>query len=53
MTAAPNFWFGAASFLTKNGILNIVEQLGPNTKNLVRLESPLEGRFGNMWLMGG
>ena len=34
--ASPNVRFDAASFLTKNSVLNIVEQLGPNTKNLDR-----------------
>ena len=32
----PNFRFEAASLLTKNGILDIVEQLGPNPENLDR-----------------
>ena len=32
--ASPDFRFDAASFLTKNGTLDIVQQLGPNTKNL-------------------
>ena len=36
MIASPNLWFDPASFLTKNGILNIAEQLGLNTKNLDR-----------------
>ena len=39
MIASPNFRFDAASFLTKNGVLNIVEQLSPNTKNLRDLQS--------------
>ena len=34
--ASPNFRFEAASFLTKNGGLDIVERLGPDTKNLDR-----------------
>ena len=36
VSTPPNFRFDAPSFLTKNGILNIVQQLGPNTKNLDR-----------------
>ena len=31
---SPNFRFDTPSFLTKNGILNIVNLLGRNTKNL-------------------
>ena len=33
---SPKFHFDAASFLTKNGILNIVEQFDRNTENLDR-----------------
>ena len=36
MITSPNFHFDAPSFLTKNGIINIVRQLGPNAKNLAR-----------------
>ena len=34
VVASPDFRFDARVFLTRNGIVNIVRQLGPNTKNL-------------------
>ena len=35
MVASPNFRFDPPSFLTKNGIVNIVKQLGLNPKTLI------------------
>ena len=46
---APNFRFDAPSFLTKNGIINIVKQLGPNTKNVDRYIGGWQSALRTAW----